>query len=40
MVDRAMPGAALVVLGLAAGACLVSATRALHAPPARTLHAE
>ena len=33
-------GAALVMLGLAAGACLVPAARALQAPPARTLHAE
>ncbi len=33
-------GAALVMLGLAAGACLVPATRALQAPPAGTLRAE
>ena len=35
-----MRGAALVMFGLAAGACVVPAIRALHAPPAGTLHAE
>ena len=33
-------GAALVVLGLAGGACLVPAVRALRSAPAQTLHAE
>ena len=33
-------GAALAVLGLAGGACLVPAVRALRSAPAQTLHAE